>query len=216
MSGVRGGGGGEGEGDGMRRRLFTLASAVSFLLLIPAVMFWIRSQRTQDYAIKGLAGPDTLFVNSGHDWLSLSSAGTVLKYKGGWIFNSIPDTAVTAYRPFIRTPPSQASNRRPTTVQPAFHIPGLYIFNVTGVMILPERPSNNPPRYQTLWMVCIHYAWLTGITAALPAVWLAVWVRRITRRPGRGHCRKCFYDLTGNVSGVCPECGTAVAGKAGT
>jgi hypothetical protein len=23
------------------------------------------------------------------------------------------------------------------------------------------------------------------------------------------HCRACGYDLTGNVSGVCPECGTA-------
>ncbi len=22
-----------------------------------------------------------------------------------------------------------------------------------------------------------------------------------------GHCQKCGYDLTGNVSGVCPECG---------
>ena len=25
-----------------------------------------------------------------------------------------------------------------------------------------------------------------------------------------GACRRCAYDLTGNVSGVCPECGTAV------
>lgn len=23
-----------------------------------------------------------------------------------------------------------------------------------------------------------------------------------------GHCRQCGYDLTGNVSGRCPECGT--------
>ena len=23
------------------------------------------------------------------------------------------------------------------------------------------------------------------------------------------HCRRCDYDLTGNVSGVCPECGEA-------
>ena len=25
-----------------------------------------------------------------------------------------------------------------------------------------------------------------------------------------GLCRKCDYDLTGNESGVCPECGTPV------
>lgn len=25
-----------------------------------------------------------------------------------------------------------------------------------------------------------------------------------------GRCKKCQYDLTGNVSGVCPQCGTRV------
>jgi len=28
-----------------------------------------------------------------------------------------------------------------------------------------------------------------------------------------GQCRKCDYDLTGNVSGVCPECGTKCDAK---
>jgi hypothetical protein len=31
-------------------------------------------------------------------------------------------------------------------------------------------------------------------------------VRR--ERRARGLCVRCGYDLTGNVSGVCPECGT--------
>lgn len=31
-----------------------------------------------------------------------------------------------------------------------------------------------------------------------------------TTRHRRGHCRKCGYNLTGNVSGRCPECGTEV------
>jgi len=26
-------------------------------------------------------------------------------------------------------------------------------------------------------------------------------------------CQRCGYDLTGNVSGVCPECGTGVPGR---
>jgi predicted RNA-binding Zn-ribbon protein involved in translation (DUF1610 family) len=33
--------------------------------------------------------------------------------------------------------------------------------------------------------------------------------RRIRRGPPR--CAKCGYNLTGNVSGVCPECGTPIA-----
>jgi len=34
-------------------------------------------------------------------------------------------------------------------------------------------------------------------------------VRRHRRRK-RGLCVKCAYNLTGNVSGTCPECGTKV------
>ncbi len=30
------------------------------------------------------------------------------------------------------------------------------------------------------------------------------------RRPLPGHCSTCRYDLTGNTSGVCPECGAKV------
>jgi hypothetical protein len=30
---------------------------------------------------------------------------------------------------------------------------------------------------------------------------------RARRRPERGHCAGCGYDLTGNLSGRCPECG---------
>lgn len=31
---------------------------------------------------------------------------------------------------------------------------------------------------------------------------------RSQKKPPLGHCQACGYDLRGNVSGVCPECGT--------
>ncbi len=34
--------------------------------------------------------------------------------------------------------------------------------------------------------------------------------RRRARRLADGHCGYCGYDLTGNVSGVCPECGERI------
>jgi len=37
-------------------------------------------------------------------------------------------------------------------------------------------------------------------------------VRR-RRRRRQGLCMNCAYDLTGNISGVCPECGTPVGPK---
>ncbi len=35
------------------------------------------------------------------------------------------------------------------------------------------------------------------------------WLCRADRRPKTG-CKHCGYDLTGNVSGVCPECGAVI------
>ena len=49
-----------------------------------------------------------------------------------------------------------------------------------------------------LWMLFLPIA----------AVSLLAWRRARMRRPG--HCLNCGYDLIGNVSGVCPECGKEV------
>jgi hypothetical protein len=38
----------------------------------------------------------------------------------------------------------------------------------------------------------------------------AVLLWRSSRRIPDDHCRKCGYDLTGNVSGRCPECGEVI------
>jgi len=44
-----------------------------------------------------------------------------------------------------------------------------------------------------LWPVAAFFKW-----------WL------VRRRIRPGHCRHCSYNLTGNISGVCPECGTRI------
>lgn len=56
---------------------------------------------------------------------------------------------------------------------------------------------------------------LVRIAPSVPLVGLAATillrfcVRRRLRRK-RGCCAECAYDLTDNISGVCPECGTGV------
>ena len=56
-------------------------------------------------------------------------------------------------------------------------------------------------------LLTIPFWFVMAFLAVLAAtVWL--WQRR--RTPPDGHCYVCGYNLTGNVSGVCPECGAEV------
>ena len=50
---------------------------------------------------------------------------------------------------------------------------------------------------------------LALILAAYPAIAFIRGPFRRWRRRRRGLCLRCGYDLEGNVSGVCPECGEA-------
>ena len=51
--------------------------------------------------------------------------------------------------------------------------------------------------------------WLPFLFFALPTC-LLVWRDRTCIPPG--HCLSCGYNHTGNVSGICSECGTMIAG----
>lgn len=61
------------------------------------------------------------------------------------------------------------------------------------------------------WMALTLVAWLPFVVLTLPALLLLLisrWWGYWRWRPGL--CRRCGYDLTGNVSGRCPECGTTI------
>jgi hypothetical protein len=57
------------------------------------------------------------------------------------------------------------------------------------------------PRYIPIWAV------LTA--SVLPLVWSCFPLFRRHRRRRQGLCIQCGYNLKGNVSGICPECGHA-------
>jgi hypothetical protein len=52
-------------------------------------------------------------------------------------------------------------------------------------------------------------------TVIAPICLLSNW-RQSRSRLGAGRCTSCAYNLTGNVSGICPECGTPVPSLRGS
>ena len=70
------------------------------------------------------------------------------------------------------------------------------------------------PIWDKGWFASDHWVtaplWLPVLALlSYPLLAIVSYMRR-RRRPRAGACRSCGYDLTGNVSGVCPECGSAV------
>jgi hypothetical protein len=84
----------------------------------------------------------------------------------------------------------------------------------------PDRARFNAAMPYNLHVTDVQLRWELPILtfAALPIAWLAIacwWHVIQKRRATNNACSACSYDLTGNTSGTCPECGTAVAGKVG-
>jgi hypothetical protein len=87
----------------------------------------------------------------------------------------------------------------------AFH-PAKWMPSYDAVKV-PQRWAGQFPYpwlYTNVWLPL----WCPLLVLALPTAWL--W--RGDRVLGPGHCRQCGYDLTGNVTGRCPECGTPTRG----
>ena len=63
-----------------------------------------------------------------------------------------------------------------------------------------------------IWCEVVTPSWVGIPPTLLLALVLTLRARRHRRRIN--HCTACGYNLTGNVSGICPECGTPARSKA--
>ena len=91
---------------------------------------------------------------------------------------------------------------------PSYRCPdfvGWYVAHYSGTLDLRDcfgwPAINQSMSVLEVWLPL----WIPFVLVAVPTAFL--WWRDRHRIPP-GRCQKCGYNLTGNVSGVCPECGT--------
>lgn len=77
-----------------------------------------------------------------------------------------------------------------------------FVWCVIGVQLIPVGGA-----------VFLMIAQLGPACIVIPVSAAAAWAiaqSLLRRKPAAGYCKKCRYNLTGNVSGVCPECGQPI------
>lgn len=89
--------------------------------------------------------------------------------------------------------------------------PGWTVATYPNTFEVTLRPDVNLHDRSRLWRWIGVPLWILFLLVALPTTYLLWTARR--RFPG-GCCHRCGYDLTGNTSGACPECGTKAPAEA--
>ena len=92
-------------------------------------------------------------------------------------------------------------------VAPDWGHPVVWVGSASGEFVLWTRKWVAPSYLISPTWTSRRYAmWMVFLAALIPTA--LAW--RKLRRPLPGHCRKCGYNLTGNVTGKCSECGAVV------
>jgi hypothetical protein len=208
------------KGRAMRRigkRLFNAAAVVSLVLCLAIAALWLRSYWVADE-----------YGHFENGWLSV-----VTSTRGAFLFHGVDlgngpqrnlgHLGYSQHHPWEENP---GLFHQPPGIDPGVIserlFPGVYWrFTNGGRSGKPQTitmPTPSGPRTVTAfpnftprrdirvahWVVALLFALLPGA---------ALFRRLIRRRPGPGMCVNCGYNLTGNVSGVCPECGKPISNK---
>jgi hypothetical protein len=168
------------------RRLGGIISLLSLLLLLTAVVMWIRCRWWQDTLsharIDGTTEIKWQIESSNGQFSVVRMSGVRQLFFGdtsGWSY-SRNDMVISSNRVVYR-----------------FTRSGQYSYVVSYAGLIHSNGLALP-----YWIIIL-------ITAIAPAFWLRETISR-RRRLRTGVCKSCGYNLTGNTSGVCPECGAAI------
>jgi hypothetical protein len=212
----------------MRRRLFTLLSAMSLLLCVAALWVWIGSARhyleISDYTAWRTDG-----TAARAEWNPERGFASLVR----WEFRSIPGRLLLRRNALYVKPPrfvwihpeddpdfvlryglrpddyAEEKNEDPNDRPQAIRDMGGWTragFGFSGIHP-SRRPGISPDQGRSIeWEVLVPDWALTILFATLPASWIAMHLRRKLRR-SMNLCQSCGYDLRATPE-RCPECGT--------
>lgn len=209
----------------IRRILSTALVALSLLVCAATVVFWVRSYWRVD---------SLMLFRADRQWTDMWKDGSIGTFNAGRVYEAdsrrgslrllyLYEQNSIYYR---RLNPALWFSADEDALQPwaaaATHWPGVAIESRPVRQALPNadifRPGDPPrPIAYTVHALYTPWALWTFLTALLPAWVLGHRLRRVRRlrRQSAGRCPHCSYNLTGNVSGACPECGRAVVPQPG-
>lgn len=185
----------------MRRRLFTILSAVSLLLCIATVALWISTGFCQ-LSLHRTADPDE------DEWPPIFMSYSTMLHKGhGYV--RWQRHADGNWRPLLmRRNPSQVWDREVSNqAGPESQVDTFWY--CLGLSVGFEHQGG----HIAAWDVEFSYWEAAALFAVLPvfaAARISFRVFVIRRRTARGMCPACGYDLRA-TPGRCPECGTVPA-----
>jgi hypothetical protein len=196
---VRDLGEGAGWGRGVRRKVFSVFAALSLLLFAVTVVFWVRSYWVRDavcrtdgrvWVVYGWSegGGVVMGWSRGGPYIAnIIALGWGIGPGGGWAYTT--GARRYSYRD-VGAPLDHSLDKR-----------------YGGFGVLGGAMSGAIER-----MVLIPY-WVPSLLFSIFPVCWVIRTHRRRRQVRLGVCRTCSYNLTGNTSGVCPECGTPLSGK---
>jgi hypothetical protein len=180
----------------IRRRLLTIASAASLILSIAVIVLWVRSYSTSDEVSWGFASAPTSPEKDVAHELYLGS------YNGrfGIAICHAPESEKESLAVGVEC--------RSITIPPDDPI----IFNHFHYSGDHRYINNRGHRSGHGHGVDVPHPAVVALFLATPLLFIISHIRQRGRRMP-GNCHTCGYNLTGNTSGVCPECGTPVPSK---
>jgi len=165
----------------VKRRLFNITAVLSLLFLLAVISLWIHSY----YMTDGLGTKS--FAQTSFSARSESGGIVFTKWVGSpesnWsIYSHEPDT-------WMYLNPD-----------------GEFFGFASATMVMAIMPSNTVV-FRSRSITIPHW-FLAFLCVIVPVIWIR-WCTRI-RRVMIGKCTHCAYDLTGNETGKCSECGTSI------